>query len=269
MPCRARLLLLVTLAACGGSRPPPASTTADTETTAAEEPDVAPIAAAPEAHVRLVHAAIESRDQAVSLAADGTSTAPAGYQFASAYLSLSPGEHAISARANDAELIGASFSLEEGSATIIAYSTGDFPVALVLAADVPADAPVNMAQIRFFHAVVGQGAIDVCTPPATGRGDGTAILANVAPGSLAASDGSYVTVPGGSEIALQIRAQNTTPCHGRPIGTVHGFAPAGSSNYTLILVGRSGRRRVAPELLFCADPPASDTSCATLEVDAT
>jgi hypothetical protein len=268
MLSRARLLVLVALTACGGSRPPPATTTAVADTSRTEEPETTPTPAAPQARVRLVHAAIESRDQSVSLAADGTTSAPAAFQFASEYLVLSPGDHAISARANDAELIGASFTLAEGSSTIIAYSTGDFPVALALAPDVPADAPVNVAQIRLFHAMVGQGAIDLCAPAETARGDGSPIIANVAPGSLGAPDGSYVTVAGGSEVALQIRAQNATPCHGRPLGTVHGFAPAGSSNYTLILVGRSGRRRVAPELLFCADPPASDTSCATLGVDA-
>ncbi len=263
-----RALLALSLVACGGSRPPPAtSTTQQTPSTPDPEP-APPVTAAPESRVRLIHAAVESSEQQVALVSDGASTPPTTYQFASTYIALAPGHHEVSARANDAELIGAAFELAEGLYTVVAYSTGDFPVALALASDSASTPPSEMAQIRAFHAIVGQGAIDLCTPPAMPRGDGTAILANIAAGSASAADGGYVSVPGGTELLFQLRAQHATPCHGRVLGTAHGFTPAVGGNYTLVFVGRtSGRHRVAPELLFCADPPAVDTSCATLSID--
>jgi len=261
-------LLVLSLAACGGSRPPPASTAqrADSE----PDPEPAPVASTPpEARVRLIHAAVESNEQQVVLASDGASTSPTAYQFSSSYVALTPGHHDVSARANDTELIGASFELAEGMFTVVAYSTADFPVALTLAPDSASTPPSDMAQIRAFHAIVGQSAIDLCTPSSAPHGDGAPILANVATGSASAADGSYVPVPGGVELPLQLRAQNATPCHGRVLGTAHGFTPAAGSNYTLVFVGRtSGRHRVTPELLFCADPPAVDTSCATLSIEA-
>jgi hypothetical protein len=217
----------------------------------------------------LIHAAVEAADQAVILASEGTATRATTYQFSSTYLPLSPGSHEMSARANDTELIAATFSLREGMATIVAYSTGDFPVALALAEDPASEPPANMAQIRVFHAIVGQSAVDVCAPAPSARADGAPIIANVSPGSLNATDGAYVAVPSGAELPLQIRAQNATLCHGRIVGTAHGFSPVAGSNYTLVFVGRTtGRHRVALELLFCADPPAVDTSCATLTLEA-
>lgn len=261
-------LLVLSLAACGGSHPPPPASTA---TQAEPDPDTEPspaVSAPPEARMRLIHAAVESNEQQVVLVSDGASTTPTSYQFASSYVTLTPGHHEVSARANDTELISASFELAEGMFTVVAYSTGDFPVALTLARDSASAPPSEMAQIRAFHAIVGQGAIDLCTPPTTPRSDGTPILANVATGSPSTADGSYVPVPSGVELPLQLRAQHATPCHGRVVGTAHGFTPVAGSNYTLVLVGRtSGRHRIAPELLFCADPPAVDTSCATLSID--
>ncbi len=261
------LVFLMLLAACGGRPSPGSTTTATDEATPEADAGTDPPVVSIESRVRLIHAAIESRDEAVTLVADGTATSAAtGYQFSSAYLSLAPGEHALSARANDTELIGASFRFAEGMSTIIAYSTADFPVALAPAAD-PSRAPArNSAQVRFFHAIVGQGALDVCSAPESGRGDGSVIAANVTAGALGAPDTGYLSVPGGAELVLQLRAQNATPCHGRVLGMAR-FTPASESNYTLIFVGRSGRHRIAPELLFCADPPAIDTSCATVAVE--
>lgn len=265
-------LVALSLLACG-SRPPPETTVADTETddTTGAEPDpTPPPPAAPEARVRLIHAAIEGRDQAVSLASDGATGDAAGFEFASTYLTLTPGEHAISARAGDSELISATFTLAEGSSTIIAYSAGAFPVALVHAPDVSEPAPENSARIRVFHAVVGLGAVDLCVPAVEARADGTPVVLNIAAGAMATADGSYTEIQTmrGAELALQLRAHHATPCHGRALGTAHGFTPIAESNYTLVLVGRSGRRAAAPELLFCADPPAIDTSCATVTFDA-
>lgn len=264
MLARVGLVTAIVLTACGGRSTPTSTTPHDAPPETPTQADAGPVAAAPGTQVRLIHAAIESREQVVTLLADGTATTtPTGYQFSSAYLALTPGAHEISARANDAELIGASLTFPEGLSTLVAYSTGDFPVALAMAADVTTTPAANTAQVRFFHAIIGQGPVDICLVGESARSDGTPIIANVAAGSL----GEYATVAGGGELALQLRAQHGTPCHGRVIGVAR-FTPASESNYTLIFVGMQGRHRVAPELLFCADPPASDTSCATLAIDA-
>lgn len=265
MPQRALLAVVLALAACGG-RPPPASHTEPSPSDTTETVTAVAPPPPPEARIRLIHAAVTSNAQSVSLVADGgPSTAPTGYEFASAYLALTPGEHSLSARANDAELIGASFTFAEGSSTIVAYSTRDFPVALSHLEDASATAPENMAQVRFVHALVGQGAIDLCTPPPTGRGDGTPILASLAPGTP--SDG-YLTVSAGVPLTIQLRIQNAHPCHGRTLGVASAFTPASEANYTIVFVGQTGRQHhVSSELLFCADPPALDTSCATVPVE--
>ncbi len=261
-------LVALLLAACAGHAAEPV-VPADGEATGSEsEPPPPTTPPPPPAELRLIHAAVESREQPVTLVIDASAaTAATGYEFASAYLPTTPAEHPVSARASETELIGASFSFPEGRSTLIAYSTADFPVALALASDTAEPAPDGSAQIRVFHALVGQGAVDVCSPPATARGDGAPVVLDVAPGALG-SDGRYTIVPAGTELAVQLRAHHATPCHGRAIGIAHGFTPVSAANYTLVFVGRTGRRGVSPELLFCADPPADDTSCATVAIDA-
>lgn len=264
---RLGITAILLLVACAGRAPAPAApepspddTGSETEATPVAEP------APPRARVRLIHAAVESSTQPVSLSADASdTTTPTSYEFSSTYLTLTPGDHALSARANDTELIGASFTFGAGLSTIIAYSTGDFPVALSHLSDSDEPAPADTAQLRFFHALVGQAAFDICVPPATARGDGTPIVANLTPGT---PPDAYISVPGGVELVMQLRAHHATPCHGRPFGIARGFLPASASNYTLVFVGRTGRRSVPSELLFCADPPASDTSCATIAIEA-
>lgn len=263
------LWLTVLVLACGGRDPEPApAEPASTGDEAPPEP-APPPPPPPQAMIRLIHAAVEAREQPITLVADGgPSTPAAAYEFASTYLAIDPGEHELSARAGDAELIGTSLSFPEGHATVIAYSTGDFPAALAHVPDTSDPAPTDQAQIRVFHGMVGQGALDVCAPPASGRGDGTPIVADVAAGAFGGG-GAYVSVAAGAELVLQLRAHHATPCHGRAVGLAHGFTPVAGSNYTLVLVGRPGRRGAVPlELLFCADPPATDTSCATVPITA-
>lgn len=265
-------ILASMLTACGGgsaSTEETATTTGD-ETVEHEPPPPPP----PEpARVRVIHAAFDPGAALIGVSFDGADPqiASLAYEFASPYVELPAGTHPASLRANDAELIGANLELpaEGGWYTAIAYSTADFPAAVQLTTDrtdVPAD---GMAALRLFHGIVGVPAVDVCTPGESARADGTPVFTNVQPGSIAtAADGSaYVSVPAGAPITLQLRAQHATPCHGRVQGVAQ-VTPV-SGNYTLVAVGRTtGRPRVDRELLFCADPPASDTSCAAVAIAA-
>jgi hypothetical protein len=272
-----RALFLSTLAAltaaCGGSGDATTETTDTTgdETVADTTPPPPP---PPEpARIRVIHAAFDPSAASIALAFDGADAAipSLAYEFSSAYVELPAGSHAASVRANDAELIGADLDLstEGGWYTAIAYSTADFPAAVQLTTDRPEAPAEGTAAVRLFHGIVGLTAIDVCTPGETARADGTPIFADVQPGALAAApDGtSYASVPTGAEITLQLRAQNATPCHGRVQGVAR-ITPV-SGNYTLVAVGRTtGRPRVDRELLLCADPPATDTSCAAVPIAA-
>jgi hypothetical protein len=265
------LAALTLLAACGGSSP---SAEATHESSGDEVVEAPPPPPPPEpARVRVIHAAFDPSAASVAVAFDGADPAIAAlaYEFASSYAELPAGSHSASVSSNGTELIGADMDLstEGGWYTAIAYSTSELPVAIQLATD-RADAPAEgTAALRFFHGIVGLAAIDVCTPGATARADGVPVFTAVQPGALAsAPDGSaYTSVPAGAEIMLQFRAQHATPCHGRVQGVAN-LTPV-SGNYTLVAVGRTtGRPRVDRELLFCADPPASDTSCAALPIAA-
>lgn len=265
---RLSLLLAVSLLGCGGSHETQTETP-DTEATSGTEADASETEPAPPPppanQARLIHAAVEASDQAVSLVFDGAdASAATRYEFAAPYLPITSGEHSVSARASDAELIGATLAFPEGPSTLVAYSTSDFPVALLLLPDHAEGPTEGAAQIRFVHAMVGQAGVDVCQPGDGPRADGIPLLPGAQQGAAVPSTG-YLEVGGGSELALQLRTQHSTPCHGRPLGIAR-FTPAANNGYTLILVGRTGRHRLAPELIFCADPPASDTSCAAVPV---
>ena len=263
-------VLAAALVACGSAT----ETTTETTSTGSETVEEPPPPPPPEpARVRVIHAAFDPSAASIALTFDGAEPAiPAlAYEFASAYVALPAGTHAASVRANDAELIGAQLDLstEGGWYTAIAFSTADFPAAMQLTTD-RAEAPAEgTAAVRFFHGIVGLTAVDLCTPGASARDDGSPVFVDVQPGALAvaADSNAYTTVPSGAEITLQLRAQNGTPCHGRVQGVTH-ITPV-SGNYTLVAVGRtSGRPRVDRELLLCADPPATDTSCAAVPIAA-
>ncbi len=257
--------------ACGGSSEPVETADTTGDETVATEP--APPPAPEPARVRVIHAAFDPSAASIAIAFDGDEPAipSLAYEFASAYVELPAGSHAASVRSSDTELISSQLDLPTGGGwySAITYSTADFPAAMQLAEDRAESPAEGSASVRLFHGIVGLPAVDVCTPGATARADGLPVFADVQPGALAtAPDGTaYAMVPADAEITLQFRAQNAVPCHGRLQGVAL-FTPV-SGNYTLVAVGRtSGRPRVDRELLLCADPPASDTSCATVPISA-
>jgi hypothetical protein len=262
--------LLLSLGCGGGSaatHPAPAPVDDDV----APEP-AAPPPPPPTARIRAIHAAFDPSAASLDLTFAGADEPVSGlhYEFASPYVAIADGSHAVSIASGGTELIQATVDVAAPTTyTTVLFSTTDFPVASRIVADAP-DAPEAGARMRFFHDLLGQGAIDVCSPGATPREDGTPIFTGVQPASFAetAAHETYVSIAADQDLPIQLRATHSTPCHGRVIGASH-FFPVSGNNYTLVVVGRTrGRPAVARELLFCADPPAEDTSCATNPIDA-
>lgn len=270
------LLCLSVLVGCGGASAPEPEPVAE-DTTGAEE---APPPPPPEpAHVRLIHAAFDPAAAAVGAAFDGADPVitELAYQHASGYVDLPAGEHTLSLLGADGtELLGwtpPAFA-EGGLYTLVVASADEMPVLFGAAEDQPTPSAENTSGIRVFHGIVGLDAIDVCLAGESARADGILIFANVAPTSFAGEDGARYAelplIPGApaTEMALQFRTTNARPCHGRVQGVAR-VTPIAGSRYTLVAVGRtSGRARVDRELLVCADPPATDTSCTTVPITA-
>lgn len=133
-------------------------------------------------------------------------------------------------------------------------------------------APDGTARVRFFHALVGVGAVDVCVPGATARAAGTAVWANTGFGRRGqASDDTYgyASVPAGAEVTLQVRAANEArPCSGAIAGVVR-LTPPAHGVLTAVAVGRAtGTPAAARELLLCSDDHSAAPSCSSVAIAA-
>ncbi len=265
-----RLLAPLTLliVACGGA--PPEEEPAEPDTSGAEEPPPPP-PPPPPAHVRVIHAAFDPLAAAVGVGFDGEAPVitELAYQRASDYVELAPGMHAVSLIGADGSEIlawSAPEMAEESFSTIVLSSAEVMPVAFSFAGDV-VDAPAeNAAALRVFHALDGLGSVDVCIAGESARADGILIFGGLAPNSFAGEEGArYAEVPAAGETTIQLRAANARACHGRVQGVAR-FSPIAGNRYTLVAVGRDARPRIDRELLICADPPASNTSCAAVPI---
>lgn len=128
------------------------------------------------------------------------------------------------------------------------------PVTFAPDEDTLAPAPAGSARVRFFHALVGAPAVDVCvgTMPA---------FSAVSYGQWGnGAQGHYAMAPAGNA-TLTVRRAGGAPCTGQPLGTVAAAVPSGA-NVTLVAVGRiaHGRGGVTPEVLLCQDQPLTTPS---------
>ncbi len=118
-------------------------------------------------------------------------------------------------------------------------------------------------RLRFFHALVGGGNVDVClngsTPAFQGAAYGAFANAAGVPGHYAASQ------PG--EVRLTFRAANQNPCTGRIVGSVPLQLVDGVS-VLLVATGRIARGQggVAPQVLLCPDTAPQQASCTPIPV---
>jgi hypothetical protein len=256
------------------SPPPVARPTYPTPGGAAEAPRTAGL--------RVIHASPDRAAASVDLYVDEL---PTPIATAVAYRTITPavevpaGAHAVHVRPAGAAVTAAPAltaqtpELEgDHRYTVIAHGLvgGAAPHALALAADGDASATpeAGTAHVRFFHAVVGLGAVDLCRPatparpaaagqPARPAVPAAAVVENVAYGAFASAerDGQtshYLPVPAGAAITLQIRADAARPCAGPLRGTVT-ITPADQSVVTAVAVGRVTAPAAPRALLVCPD----------------
>lgn len=259
--------------------------TAPVDAGATETADAAPAAPPPpppHAHVRVIHASPATEAAAVAVYLDGAQTpaiASLAYKAVVGYLEVPVGEHAVdvrpaSAAASTPAVVSARTPALEADKTytVIAHGlVGAQPaLALTAAADDPTQPEAGHARVRFFHAGVGAGAVDLCLPGANARAAGTPVFANVAYGAFGAptggAAGGYADVPSGREIILQIRAQNARVCSGRVAGLVR-ITPADRAVLTAIAVGRA-TGTPALEVLGAVDVAHGESTAMTMAVTA-
>ncbi len=269
---------------------PPNTTANGGETTAATVSDDAPVvtadaaatAVAPEmGHVRLLNASPDPHAAMLTLAPRTGSpvVSGVGYKSAQPWAEVAQGafQGTITGDAPNSPLTaGSLFTTSDGPyLTLFAYGLsgpgGGF--ATTALADRPAGpAPDGTARVRFFHALVGVAAVDVCVPGATARAAATVVWANTGFGrrGQAADDTyGYASVPAGAEVTLQVRAANEArPCTGAVAGVVRVTPPA-HGVLTAIAVGRaSGTPAAARELLLCNDDHTAAPSCNAVAIAA-
>ncbi len=241
-----------------------------------------PAAPPPPASVRVIHASPDRAAASVDLYADDLATPIAtavAYRSIVGAVSVPPGEHTLHVRpagaaATTPAALSATTPALEGAQryTAIAHGLvgGAAPHALAIAADADALAApdAGTAHVRFFHAIVGLGAVDVCRPatparpaaagqPARPATPAAPVLVNVAYGAFASADrdgqpSHYVPVPAGAPLTLQVRARAARPCAGLLRGTVT-LTPADRSVVTAVAVGRVTAPLAPRALLLCSD----------------
>lgn len=227
----------------------------------------------PQAHVRVIHASPDPAAATVAVFLDNNTPAAIpslAFKAVAGYVDLPAAAHHVAIRPASAAattepvLQGETPALEANHHyTVIAHglAASDPRLALASLTD-DADQPeAGHAYVRFFHALAGLGAVDVCMPGATARAPATPVFTNVAYGSASANvtggHGGYANVPTGHEIRLQVRRQHARPCTGAVVGAVT-VNPADRSVVTAVAVGRAGGTpAVAHELLVCTDAPTA------------
>ncbi len=286
---------LLPIAACGGSARPlqPVYSTeqlnaaaqrslpdddlparASSDASPAPTPEPAPAPEPEPAGLRVIHASPDRAAASVALFLDGSEVPAAdgvAYRAITGAVRLTPGDHAYSLRgatgARAVLLSGQTGELTSGTSTAIVHGLATGPVRLAVAVshDSPTQPDAGKASVRFFHALVGLGAVDVCTVAAPSRPT-QAVFANVAYGAFASvgeNHDAYANVPSGAPLALQIRAQNARPCTGPVRGTVR-LTPTDRSVVTAVAIGRVAGAPPAPrQLLVCTDAPVDGAPTCT------
>lgn len=264
---------MLSLAACSSSNNTPTQAAAAPAPTAGSEapaapatPEPPPAPPPPAGRVRVIHAAPVTSPN-VDISVDGNSALQdVAYKAVHGYMPLPAGEHAVALRAagnaSGDPLLSANVTVTaDRFHTLIAHGTasGEPRLGVTALEDDRTAAPEGQARIRFFHALVGVAAVDLCVPGATARAAATPLFTNIAYGGT----GAYANVPA-SAVTIQVRAQNARACTGNVIGTV-AVTPSAGLLATAVAVGNvTASPAVAPELLVCND--AEQSSCAAVPV---
>jgi hypothetical protein len=274
---RAILLSILSVTACSSTQSATVATTQVVSTVPVVPPPPPP---PPPAFVRVIHASPDSFAQTVVAFLDnGVEPAIPALQFRSGfgYLPIPPGTHTVQARlpgmaANTPPPVNWTMpDIQSGRPyTIIAHGlASDLSGPQITFAHEPdelAGSAPGQTRLRFFHALVGGGTVDVCiggtTPAFAGVSYGTFGTAYGVPGHYAGSQAG--------DLRLTFRATPTRagqPCGGRVVGSVPLTLGSGAS-VLLVATGRlqRGGGGVAPEVLVCIDTAPATASCTPLPV---
>jgi hypothetical protein len=233
------------------------------------------------AGLRVLHASSDRSLASLSAFLDDSAVAAVEgltYKSLAGYLELPPGPHGLLLRrANTPTNAPPVLSFRTDAldaagrytAVVHGLAAGTPRLAVTVSADFLAPPEEGKARLRFFHALVGLGAIDLCLPgtparratanqPAQPAVAPSPVFANVPYGAFGtAQGGTYTDVTAGAALTLQLRAQNARPCTGAVRGTVT-FTPPSATILTAVVVGRVvGAPPVPRELLLCTDGPVS------------
>ncbi len=234
------------------------------------------------AHVRAIHASPDPLASSVVVYLDGSMTPVIpnlSFRNAVGYSDIPPGQHAVQVRlpgipaSTPPSLTWTTPVLQpDHTYTIIAIGLAlEAPAVTFASEEDTATVPdPGHANVRFFHALVGTGAVDVC------NATGTPLFANVGYGtygiSFADSTQHYVNAPSGTA-SLLIRQHAPGACSGRPLGAVD-VSVVDRTNITLVATGRearhgAGAQSVPPQMLSCQDAPlaGSSASCTAIPIN--
>ena len=147
-------------------------------------------------------------------------------------------------------------------------------IAFVQADDTTSTPAAGHGRLRFFHAAVGLGVVEICIAtrgahrpgfPLFAGGDEGAFL--VAETALVDASPQWADVEVAEAVTLQLREQNVDdPCHGTELGTATIVVPD-QARVTLVAIGRlDGDPAVAPAILVCPDGPLPDARCDSVPI---
>ncbi len=273
LPCS----LALALAACASSSPQPVQTVASSGAQAPAPPPPPP--PPPGALVRVIHASPEQFAQTVAAYTDNGQTPvipELRFGTAEGYLPVPPGVHSVQARVPGMPPTGPAPvnwntpDLQPGHIyTIIAHGlVSDLSGPQLTFAheeDEPANPTPGRTRLRFFHALVGGGTVDVClngsTPAFAGVTYGTFASAQGGTGHYAPAQ------PGNLTVTFRATPQRGAPCTGRVVGSVPVQLTDGAS-VLLVATGRiaRGAGAVAPQVLICPDTAPAAASCSPTPV---
>lgn len=282
----ALLAPFVALAACSGSPTPPPATAPTTPPATTPPAPVAanPAPAAPEppaprlpAQVAVIHAVPMPEAASVDLFLDG-SPEPAfpalAFGARSGWRATAPGPNHLAVRPAGAPRDAAPVTRLESTDLdpdktylYIVHGGGTAGASFQLSVtddSTPPEAADGAVRLRFFHALGGVGAVDVCAPGATARAAATAVFVNTACGAwgtpmTAQRTGDYASVAPGDAVRLQVRERNDRPCTGNVLGVVSLDLTHAHAVSTAVALGRATAAPL-PQVLLCPTGPGACTT---------
>jgi hypothetical protein len=260
------------LVACGGHAPPPRHV----------QPPPPPPPSGPPAPVRIIHASPDPTVARVALTVDGRIVEQElAFGAATAYQNVEAGSHVVAILPRDAppsapaplsetyHLVG-----PDASTLIVHGIAGGSPrLGFTYTSDFVDPPDPGKARLRFFHAAVGLGAVEVCEEGRSPHHAGPRLFLESNEGAFLRSGtegavGIWTQVPAGARV-IQLRIPDPgRACHGLVLGSIHLDVPEGAL-VTLVAVGRvDADPAVDPAVLVCRDDAGgSAAGCSSVQLE--